>query len=205
MNRKGGGPLSYVGHFGFWVLMIGTLHSCAPTFLRPGEKSIPEPELSLARSALVGSTRQSSKAVNGITALAQGSWLVPERMGEVWNGVLNILLRNYNVQTVNQESGVITTEWDRFYLDHKVYRNKISLRVSSGPYHQTHLVVVNNVEVLQDSADSGSLSPVWLPSKDRSEESERLVRSLAAWLRLSPPVSPVAGSEKSDLNKRFWR
>lgn len=196
----------FIRHTGVLGVVLAQ-SSCTPTFLRPGDKTIPEPGLVGGAAGLPMSPRPLPLRPpgKGITALSPGAWLIPERPGEVWNGVLNILLRHYNVQTVNQESGVITTEWDRFYLNQKVYRNKISLRVVNGPYQQTHLMVVNNVEVLQDGADAGSLSPVWLPSKDTSQESERLVRSLAAWLRISPPVNPVARSDKSDSGKGTWR
>lgn len=39
---------------------------------------------------------------------------------QVWNAALDVLMRNYNITIVDRRSGVITTEWDSFYLDSKV-------------------------------------------------------------------------------------
>ena len=123
----------------------------------------------------------------------KGRWLFPVGYKEVWNGILEVLLRNYNLELVSTPSGVITTVWDRFYLKNRLCRNKVSVRVSAVNYQTTALTLKNTTEMLQDGGITGHLNQIWLPSDDKGEESRRLIKGLASWLRL-PEAEPTGGS-----------
>jgi hypothetical protein len=107
---------------------------------------------------------------------------------KVWEAAIDLLLRNYNLTIVDRESGVITTEWDSFFLDGKVFRNRISLRVRRIAAEQTELIILNNVESLRDG--TGASSSVWLPSEDKAGETARIVQNLALVLKEPPPSLP---------------
>jgi ligand-binding SRPBCC domain-containing protein len=88
---------------------------------------------------------------------------------EVWEGLLDVLLKNYNLNIVDKESGIITTEWDSYFLNQNVYRNKISVRVRPAGRKGLDVVIHNNVERL-DQAIGTATAGIWLPSEDSANE-----------------------------------
>lgn len=122
---------------------------------------------------------------------------------DVWDAALSVLLRNYNLTIVDKASGVITTEWDTFYLEQKVLRNKLTLRVVRVGFNLTEVVVRNNVEKLNDAGVQGVAGGIWLPSQDLNKEGFRVVQNMAIALNEPPPSlpnGPVANSEKGEAN-----
>lgn len=113
------------------------------------------------------------------------------REPDVWDTVINVLLRNYNLTIVDRASGVITTEWDSFFLDKEVYRNRLSLRVVKTGRDQVEMTVHNNVERLRDASQAtNTVGAVWLPAEDRGNEVARIVQNMALLLNQPPPVLP---------------
>ncbi|MEZ4742833.1 MAG: hypothetical protein R3B45_10365 [Bdellovibrionota bacterium] len=117
----------------------------------------------------------------------------------VWSAALDVLMRNYNLTTVDHKSGVITTEWDSFFLNEKVYRNKISIRISRRSWNKIDLAIVNNVEMLRDGSKD-SLNSVWLPSDDKGNEVNRIIQNMALLLHQPPPVLAPGTSIAKDID-----
>lgn len=109
---------------------------------------------------------------------------------KVWNAVIDVLMRNYNLTVVDRKSGVITTDWDSFYLDKKVYRNRVSIRVSRQSWGQSNLSIVNNLEVLQNGAAKTEIDAVWLPAEAENSESARIIQNMASLLNQPHPTLP---------------
>lgn len=122
---------------------------------------------------------------------------------KVWNSALDVLLENYNLNIVDRRSGIITTEWDSFYLDSKIYRNKVSLRVKKLAYNMVDVTVHNSVETLQN-VGTGGMSSAWLPHAKSSEEMGRLIHNMAINLGQPKPVLPremiaISGKPKTEV------
>jgi hypothetical protein len=99
---------------------------------------------------------------------------------KVWKAILDIISPDYNVTVVDLKSGIITTDWDRYYLDGKAFRNRITLRTKRVGKKETTLIINNKVERLKDNN--------WLPSKKESEEVNRIVYNLSKMLgQILPP------------------
>ncbi len=121
---------------------------------------------------------------------------------EVWETVLDVLMRNYSLAIVDRNSGVLATDWDSFYLGKAVFRNKLSFRVKKTNLSrheaafEVDLTVHNSVEKLSDSTQGAvSLGAVWLPAQDPIEEVHRVIQNMAMLLRQPPPtklVDPVS-------------
>jgi len=111
---------------------------------------------------------------------------------DVWEAAINVLMKNYALTIVDRQSSIITTEWDTFYLNNIVYRNKISMRLRKNSNSGVDVMVHNSVERLQEGA--GGLGAVWLPSEDVANELNRVIQNMAIMLNESPPrfSSPVA-------------
>jgi hypothetical protein len=131
--------------------------------------------------------KQSSKP--RIYAIDQQTFRFRLPYDQVWDGALNVLLRNYNLNIVDRESGVITTEWDSFYLADQVYRNKISLRMKKLAWDLVEVLVYNNVETLRNTG-TGGVASTWLPTDKGAKEVGRVVQNMAIALRQPPPVLP---------------
>lgn len=107
----------------------------------------------------------------------------------VWNSALDVLIRNYNLTIVDEKSGVITTEWDSFYLNGEVYRNKISIRLTRLGRNLVSISIHNNVEHLK-SGDENLATSIWLPGEDKAGEVGRIIQNMAIVLGLPKPELP---------------
>ena len=61
-----------------------------------------------------------------------------------WEAVMNTLLQNYNLNVVDRQSGLMTTEWDSFFLENQAYRNKVSVRLRPISRYVVELIIHNN-------------------------------------------------------------
>ena len=111
--------------------------------------------------------------------------------GEVWDSMLNVLLRNYNLTIVDRANGIITTEWDSYYLKNEVFRNRVSMRMVRSGYSSVDVTLHNNVEKLRDASQAaGTVGAVWLPAEDQAGEMARIIQNVALVLNQPPPVLP---------------
>ncbi len=126
-----------------------------------------------------------------IYALDRQTYRFAIREADVWDRVLDVLLRNYSLTIVDRQAGIVSTEWDSFFLNSAVYRNKLSLRLAKSGNGQTDVTIHNSVERLRDASQAaGAVGAVWLPAEDPSNEPVRIVQNLAILLNQPPPVLP---------------
>jgi len=176
-----------------------------PVFDQASEPVVPAPTDAAKTHALSAAPPESPRAT--IYAVDRQTFHFALRDGDVWNSALNVLMRNYNLTIVDRQSGVVTTEWDSYFLNGGVFRNRVSLRITRGPSGGTDVMVHNNVEKLRDaSAAASTVGAVWLPSPDPANEVARIVQNMALVLNQPPPVLPpqsaVASGDRSDLLTR---
>lgn len=174
------------------------LTACASEFLNK-YRSAPASGASLAPDVKMESKGKTGKAQAqarpGVYVMDQGTYRIQASYDKAWEAMLDVLLRNYNLSIADRTNGLVTTEWDSYYLEGKVHRNKVSLRlkrVASG----SELLVYNNVEVLTKLPD-GSITEIWLPSDKTRAEVIRLVQNMALALNLAKPEfseEPLASS-----------
>jgi hypothetical protein len=144
---------------------------------------------SQAKRSRRANTQKSQRA--SIYAIDTSTFRFSQRENEVWDSALTVLLRNYNVTIVDRKSGILTTEWDSFYLKNEVFRNKVSIRLRQISYNAVDVTIHNNVEKLRDASQAaGTVGAVWLPAKDEANEVSRLVQNMALVLNQPPPVLP---------------
>jgi hypothetical protein len=108
---------------------------------------------------------------------------------QVWESAINVLMANYNITTLDRASGVMTTEWDSYYLKDKAYRNKISLHIRNTAWDTVDVVVYNNVEVLNQAGSSDD-TKIWLPAGENKQEVGRIIQNMAAYLKQPAPRLP---------------
>lgn len=140
-----------------------------------------------------------------IFAVDQGTFRFQLGYDRVWEATMDVLLRNYNLSIADRNNGLITTEWDSYYLEGKVHRNKVSMRLKRLGGSLVEVTIFNNVEVLSKLPDGG-ITEIWLPTDKNKPEIGRIVQNMAIAMGQPRPNLPhelMAGSvpaaEKSRL------
>lgn len=98
---------------------------------------------------------------------------------KVWQTAIQVLIENYNITTIDKNSGVITTEWDRFLKDNVIFRNRVSVVISEVNRREVRLSIHNNYEKVLDNLPGKGHSNTWVPSTGGEEEIRRLVSNMA--------------------------
>lgn len=105
--------------------------------------------------------------------------------GDVFEATLQVLLKNYNIAFVDRSLGLVTTEWDSYYVGPKIFRNKVTVRVIRLGMRQVRVALYNNVQELYSApgtlGDSRNGAP-WVPAVDSGEESRRIIGNIARFL-----------------------
>ena len=92
----------------------------------------------------------------GIDYIDKNRFRIHKTYSRVWDNILDLVLKNYNLNIADKNSGLITTEWDSYYLNNKVFRNKLSIRVKQPNWNMVDVIVYNNVEILADNREPGT-------------------------------------------------
>jgi hypothetical protein len=121
---------------------------------------------------------------------------------KVWSAALDVLMQDYNLLVVDRKSGVISTEWDSFYLDKKIFRNKISVRITRKSWGQANLTIVNKIETLREGLAQSADDAIWIPTKDSKSEPARIIQSMALVLQQPQPNLPPQMKVSLDLSKK---
>ncbi|RZA26028.1 MAG: hypothetical protein EOP10_04910 [Proteobacteria bacterium] len=161
-------------------LILSLQSACVPAFLdkyKREEVRTQQQRGTAQTAAAPGTPSASGRRTPGIQQISDGVFRVPLSYDRTWDAVVDVLLRNYNLQIVEKSTGILTTEWDSFYLDGKVHRNKLSLRLKTRGNQGVDLTVHNNVEVLSRVPDG--VSEIWLPSDRTKPEIGRIIQNLA--------------------------
>lgn len=198
------------------LCFVGWCSACAPAFLNkysagrtnqevqatPGASAAPPPSV---QKAVATTSRPVASRRPTIFAVDQGTFRFQLSYERVWDATLDVLLRNYNLAIADRANGLITTEWDSYYLEGKVHRNKLSIRVKRMTGSLVEVTIFNNVEMLSKLPDGG-ITEIWLPTDKNKAEIGRIIQNMAIAMGQPRPDLPqelMAGSvptaEKSRL------
>lgn len=145
------------------------------------------------RGAQVGPGNRSQTRSDrpSIFAIDGQTFRISARDEDVWEALLDVLLKHYTLTIVDRQGGIIATEWDTFTRGKVAYRNKIALRMRKSGRNTIDLTIRNNVERLRGLGEGGgTLGGVWLSSDDPGHEVRRIVQNLATLLEVEPPMFP---------------
>jgi hypothetical protein len=154
------------------------------------------PPAASAKAQTTAAPAPNRPAKPSIFAVDQGTFRFQLGFERVWDATLDVLLRNYNLAIADKANGLITTEWDSYYLDGKVHRNKLSLRIKRMVGSLVEVTIFNNVELLSKLPDGG-ITEIWLPTDKNKAEIGRIIQNLAIAMGQPKPDLPqelMAGS-----------
>ncbi len=99
------------------------------------------------------------------------TWRIASHSGEVFDDILKTLSQQYIVQQVDKKNLSIVTDWDKFSVRGKMFRNRMSFRL----FHRisfTEVIIKNQVEQLQEL---GPNQITWVPTPDITTEVQRVL------------------------------
>ncbi len=200
------------------LMLVGLSSACTPAFLnkytsgrdnqevQASSGGVANPQAARKSAASSGAPYSQSRSNRAlIFAVDQGTFRFQMSYDRVWNATMDVLLRNYNLAIADRTNGLITTEWDSYYLDGKVHRNKLSLRVKRMAGNLVEMTVFNNVEMLSKLPDGG-ITEIWLPTDRNKVEIGRIIQNMAIAMGQPKPDLPqelMAGSAPSNEKSRL--
>jgi hypothetical protein len=172
-----------------------------------GNRSNQEVQAAAAPSAVPAQTPAKAPAAPAVASGArtprptifvvdQGTFRFQLGYDRVWEATMDVLLRNYNLAIADRNNGLITTEWDSYYLDGKVHRNKVSMRLKRLGGSLVEVTIFNNVELLS-KLPNGGITEIWLPTDKNKPEIGRIIQNMAIAMGQPRPNLPqelMAGS-----------
>lgn len=166
MRAKGLLELVAWAVFIFSAFMVNM--ACVPTFLEKYRVASPpllQPEKHRPAA---------SKPKRLVKKVGPNKFFISAPQKEIWPLLIETLLSHYNINLLDRKSGVITTEWDSFYLKGALHRNKLSISVQKQQINETVLKIYNNLEYLSDSGQAA----IWLPSDQEEAEVSRVAKEI---------------------------
>jgi hypothetical protein len=121
--------------------------------------------------------------------LDKNTWRVASSAPQLFQTVAKILSQNYIISKADRQTLSMSTEWDKFFIDGRLFRNRISINVF--PYNQraSDLVIKNNIEYYTQTAQRvDENDPTqWLPTADVTDELERILEKTQKQLMAQTP------------------
>lgn len=109
--------------------------------------------------------------------LDKNTWRIAASAPHIFQTVARILSQTYILSKADRKTFSLSTEWDKFFIDGRLFRNRVSINVFPLNQKFADLVIKNNIEYYtQSNAKVDTNSPdQWLPSQDITNELERIL------------------------------
>lgn len=119
--------------------------------------------------------------------LDKNTWRIAASAPTVFQTVARILSQTYILSQTDRRSFSLSTEWDKFFIDGRLFRNRVSINVFPLNSKFADLVIKNSIEYYtQNNAKLDTNSPdQWLPTQDITNEMERILEKTQKQLMAS--------------------
>jgi hypothetical protein len=128
--------------------------------------------------------------------VAPSAWRCKVPADQLFALVARHLSGSYILAQTDSGSRTIVTEWDKFFIGSRLFRNKISVNLFAVSPFETELLVMNKLEYFQQSSERQAYGESdWFPTQDITNERAQLIESLSSLLHAlnlaSAPRIPV--------------
>ena len=109
--------------------------------------------------------------------LDKNTWRIAASAPLVFQTVARILSQTYILSQTDRRTFSMSTEWDKFFIDGRLFRNRVSINVFPLNSKFADLVIKNSIEYYtQNNAKLDTNSPdQWLPTQDITNEMDRIL------------------------------
>ena len=119
--------------------------------------------------------------VNPSRLISNNAALVQVPSDQLWDSVLETLVEDYTIESISERNGLVTTSWNLFYFQNRLYRNRISAKAGRAGWRASKLVFANKVQLWDPT------NRIWVPSEDIIQESQRFLNNIIAQYSPKPP------------------
>lgn len=125
--------------------------------------------------------------------LDKNTWRIAASAQRLFQTVAKILSQTYIVAKADRQTLSMSTEWDKFFIDGRLFRNRISIHVFPFNQRTADLVIKNNIEYYTQTAQKiDEDSPTqWLPTQDVTDELDRILEKTQKQLVANAPRTPL--------------
>lgn len=113
-----------------------------------------------------------------LTHIEGNTWRTSAHPAMVFGIMSRIISQSYIISALDRKNFNLQTDWDKFFIDGRLFRNRISVMVFPVSPRQTEVVVKNIVEYYTGGQSTKpEENTAWLPSPDITDEINKLVES----------------------------
>lgn len=106
------------------------------------------------------------------------TWRTSAHPAMVFGIMARILSQAYIINSVDRKNFNLQTDWDKFFIDGRLFRNRMSVMVFPVGPRLTEVVVKNIVEYYTGNPNNKlEENSAWLPSPDLTNEVQKLVEN----------------------------
>lgn len=161
------------------ALLAVTVQSCFPNHLQKYQSESHETRLESEVREVPSSTSeerivQTPTKPKVMEQIDSKTYRFRAAEGAVWDAAMAVLVHDYNINLVDRQSGLITTEWDIAKAAGINRRNKISLLVRRLSWQEAEIIIHNNEEIAPLSSEDS-----WSKYGGESQETARIAKNIA--------------------------
>lgn len=112
-----------------------------------------------------------------LTRIEGNTWRTGANPALVHGIMARLLSQNYIISSVDRKNFNIQTDWDKFFIDGRLFRNRISVTIFPVGARQTEVVIKNLVEYYTGTLAKQEENMAWLPCPDLTDEVNKLVEN----------------------------
>ncbi|MES2615402.1 MAG: hypothetical protein V4591_08305 [Bdellovibrionota bacterium] len=112
-----------------------------------------------------------------LSRIEGNTWRTAANPVVVYGIIARLLSQSYIISSVDRKNFNIQTDWDKFFIDGRLFRNRMSVTVFPVGKSQTEVVIKNSVEYYTGTLAKQEENMAWLPSPDLTDEVNKLVEN----------------------------
>lgn len=115
--------------------------------------------------------------------VAPSAWRCKVPADQLFPLVARHLSGSYILAQTDAGSRTIVTEWDKFFIGGRLFRNKMSVSLFPVSPLETELLIMNKLEYFQQNSERQAFGESdWIPTQDVTNERAQLIESLSQLL-----------------------
>lgn len=114
----------------------------------------------------------------GLTPVDGNTWRTSIHPAMVFGIMSRIISQTYIISSMDRKNFNLQTDWDKFFIDGRLFRNRINVMVFPVGPKQTEVVIKNIVEYYTGNPNyKMEENTAWLPTPDITDEIPKLVEN----------------------------
>ena len=175
------------------LLVCSWLFSCNAKFLRMRNDAYSSySSLNKTNSDQNGKRNSSASPQIAFKKVDETTYFVFLKPKHVLEVFLMVLVKNYTINIIDHTSNLISTDWDSYYVDHELFRNKITIKLTKMSPHKTKIDIINNIEKFDKPFSYSTSENIWVPFDKKAEEIERIITNVKTILKRKKKTTSFA-------------